>query len=160
MYQHFTRLPECWDYCTDYFPYIQRPTVMDRFHLSELAYAHARGEVSKLTKCRLDLLRAKLADVGHYVVLILATPDRLRIEHQRQGEDEMYPFDKVCAANEWFMSHASSRQDRMFDALYTIDTQRPDEYPSSNYDFVQHIVGGWMGRQRAISQIRERTWNV
>ena len=156
VYQHFTRLPSCWDYYWDYLPYIQRTTVMDRFHLSEWAYAHARGEVSPLTPEKMALLGARLTDAGAVVVVVTATEDRLKHEHAVQGDDEMYRLETILRANTWYRSHVTGRRP-MHDLHYELTAGCP--YPSGCDAFVDDICALWRARQDFLVGIKLRGRN-
>lgn len=102
VYRHLSRLPESFDHFRDYVPLMARKTVCDRFHMSEVAYATARGERPRVSQEVYRLLDAKVRLLGGFTVVITALPKLLEERRQRVERNEMYGIDAICHANTVF----------------------------------------------------------
>ena len=99
IYAHFSRLPAGFDYYWGYVERASRYIVQDRFHLSEVAYARARGDSSRLDTESYQILDGHLRLLGAYTILVTATQDLLA---SRWGPDQMYSLEKTLAAGRAF----------------------------------------------------------
>lgn len=93
---HLSRLQDWFHRYWDYVALMSKSVIADRFHISDPAYAAARGELS----CKLDpeyarLVEAKLALLGAVTVLLL--PSEADIT-SRWREGEMYDLQTVLRA--------------------------------------------------------------
>lgn len=98
-YQHLSRLQDAFD---RYWGYVERTcgtVVQDRFHLSELAYARARGDVTPLTEETYRLVDAEVRRAGGFTVMILPSDDLVR---RRWDAGQMYQLPTVLRAAEAF----------------------------------------------------------
>lgn len=97
VYAHFTRLPSGFDYYWGYRERASRSVVQDRFHMSEVAYAVARGEPSRLDAETYRLVDGHLRGLGAVTVLLTAGPDLVR---SRWDDGQMYDLGRTLAAAE------------------------------------------------------------
>jgi len=102
IYRHLSRLPERWS-VHDYMRLAYRKSVQDRFHMSEPAYAYARGEDSSryLNRSTYRLVDGFLRGLGAFTVLVTASEEL--IKERYKAEREMYPLDKILRANLAFL---------------------------------------------------------
>lgn len=146
-YQHFTRLPEGWDYYWSYVNRMSRRIVQDRFHDSELAYCHGRGETSMFDgtsgSFQYSLVEAKLALLGCLKVVVITS--RSELTHRFDGRgDDMYKLDVIEKANDWFAENC-----HRFHMMW-----QSDAYPTD--EFVQQVADVYVIRQNIIECIRNR----
>jgi thymidylate kinase len=96
IYAHFTRLPIGFN---PYWGYVERMSmniVQDRFHMSEPAYARARGEVAIINSWMYNLIDARLRLLGGFTILVTADDDLIR---ERWHKDQMFSLEKTLSAN-------------------------------------------------------------
>ena len=141
-YEHFSKLPECWDYWWDYLPHVRRRVVMDRFHMSEVAYRRARGEPEQLDSETYRLLDAKLRLVGAYTVVVIATERWLRTKIG--SRPEMHTGEQILAANAEFTELATIGG---VDADFVIEVDDDSQYPTNQSSDVDVIVNEYLNRQ-------------
>ena len=105
-YKHYSRLPDDWDYYYDYLNDIHCRSVLDRFHMSEIAYAYARGEKPDVRQNPwwYNAIDRQCIAAGGMTVIITADEDLIR---SRWGREEMYDIETVLRANEAFMKIAN-----------------------------------------------------
>lgn len=144
VYSHFTRLPPGFDYYWGYAERVGRGLVQDRFHMSEVAYAQARGEEPRLDKWDYRLVDSLVRRVGGVTVLITGTQELVR---SRWDAGQMYDVKKTLAAAQVYEDIAA--QPLMYqyvdqDYLIRCTSDRP--YPT------EHDVGAVLDlyRQRQI----------
>lgn len=144
IYAHLTRLPPGWDYYWDYVARMSRRVVQDRFHDSELAYSHARGEGETgtlLWGVRYDLVDARFRLLGGMKFVVTATQEVLSRRYEAHGDD-MYKIDVISRANEWFFENTNR-----FDYHHHIT--EVDEYPSQT-ELVDKFVREYLDRQSTL----------
>lgn len=95
VYAHFTRLPPGFDYHWGYADRASRRVVQDRFHMSELAYAKARGERPMLDRHGYQLIDARLRLLGAVTVVVTASAELVA---SRWDNSQMYSLDATLAA--------------------------------------------------------------
>jgi hypothetical protein len=152
VYRHFSRLPDCWDYYRDYLPHVSRFAVMDRFWMSELAYAHARGDLSPLDRHKVAMLEGHLLLAGSLTVLVTAEENVIR--DVWGTKKEMYPVEVVLKANDFFQSEFVEKQQTRVD-MATYRLGRMVMYPSSNGAFVHDVVMTYLDKQRNIDALAQ-----
>ena len=99
VYAHFSRLPPDFDYYWGYLDRASRRVVQDRFHMSEVAYAIARGEQPRIDPETYRLVDARLRQLGAYTVLV--TADQGLIE-SRWDPTQMYDLYRTLSAARQF----------------------------------------------------------
>lgn len=99
IYKHFSRLPETFDYYWGYRDNAVRRSVQDRYHMSEIAYSMARGDIPKIDPLGYHLIDGALRNYGAFTVVITAEAELIK---QRWGRDEMYNLEQVLYANSLF----------------------------------------------------------
>jgi hypothetical protein len=160
VYAHFTRLPAGFDYHWGYAERMSPRVVQDRFHMSEIVYAAARGEASQLTPELYRLVDARLRLIGAYVVLVVADEGLVK---SRWDASQMYDLEKTAAAARMFKSlcdwaayiDADSKPaepDRF--AEYAVDIDQlivlNEERPYATDDDVDLILEAYLHRQQAV----------
>ena len=95
IYAHFSRLPPGFDYHWGYQERMSPSIVQDRFHMSEVVYALARGDKPGLTPWEYSLVDARLRLLGGMTVLITAEE---RLVRGRWDESQMYDLDRTLKA--------------------------------------------------------------
>lgn len=101
IYAHFSRLPAGFDFLWDYAQRASPLIVQDRYHMSEIVYAHARGDSSRLTPERYRFLDGWLrVNAALFTVVLTADPGLLSL---RMQPDEMYGLSTIVDANEGFL---------------------------------------------------------
>lgn len=159
MYAHFTRLPPGFDY---YWGYLERASVkvvQDRFHMSEVVYAMARGEPSKLSPEVYRLVDARLRLLGSYTVLVTADSTLIAA---RWDKGQMYSLERTLAAARGFMAiaecmgsgTAAEFPGYQMDIDYTYHCNK--ERPYVDEAAVAAILRGYEDRRRAISEVLDR----
>lgn len=150
-YQHFTRLPEGWDY---YWSYVNRMSVrlvQDRFHDSESAYCYGRGEASVFEnegargRFRYELIEAKLALLGCVKVVVTCDETEINRRFAEKG-DVMYSTDVIIRANKWFEENTER-----FHHHY--HASGPGEFPAECEPFIKVVIDHYMVRQTALDRV-------
>lgn len=117
MYGHLSRPPDTHDRLWNYVERMSRHLVQDRFHMSEIVYAAARGEkpdAGGLTTEKYRLVDAHLRLVPSFTVCI-ASDDRYYAKRwqsaQDSGEmtDQMYDLSVSRRANQKFLDLVTAR---------------------------------------------------
>lgn len=122
VYQHMTRLPPAWNYHRDYMKLYSDNVIMDRFHMSEPAYASARGDQSGLDHLAYQMLDGELISRGAVQVVIIPSDEVIRA---RWGRDEMYTLDTVLACAAKYREFVQSRT-KWFDYAITVNEPEID----------------------------------
>ena len=146
-YQHFTRLPNGFDHYWSYVARMSRRIVCDRFHDSDLAYCHARGEgegASLLFGLRCQLVDAKFRLHGGLKFLVTASHDVIEHRFKERGDD-MYKLDVILAANDWFFKNT-------FRFDYHLHVTERNEYPSTS-GLVDKFIDEYKKRQETLDYV-------
>lgn len=144
VYTHFSRLPDAWDYCWDYRPYVTRYAVMDRFHLSELCYGVVTRGHCKIVPSAWRLIESWLMAEASYQVLVNANAATIEREYAKRG-DEMFPLSTILAVRDKFDAVGLLAKGHEF-GLHVDQTYRHSggpTWPSSNEELVESICKGW-----------------
>jgi len=104
VYQHLSKLPDCFDVYWGYIPLIRRHIVQDRFHLSRQAYGTVFNNQKLFNPMELSLLKGALAKVGAFVVLCTGTKEFIK---SQWGREEMYDLNGVIKVNDVFYKMSS-----------------------------------------------------
>ncbi len=70
MVRHFTKVPETFDKYWGYRRCVQRDVIIDRFHMSHIAYRLMDGGHHDLTPFKYDMVDAAITNVGGIVVVL------------------------------------------------------------------------------------------
>jgi len=150
IYQHFSKLPECFDWAAHYFPFMTRMVVMDRFYMSRQAYGRTFENQYVLTDEEYRILDAALRLVGGFTIVCVADDDefiRLQYADLPTSRQEVYPLDGIVKVNGEFKRIVDSNPwDYDFD--YVIPVGKAG-WPS---DHTKDIVERYLERQVAITQ--------
>jgi len=149
IYQHFSKLPECFDWAAHYFPFMTRFVVMDRFYMSRQAYGRVFENQYVLSDEEYRILDAALRLVGGFTVVCLSNEKTIRERHAAMSPDrsEMYDVDGICKVNAQF---ADIVHGTMWDYDFDYVITSPQEgWPA---DHVKEIVEQYLDRQVAITQ--------
>jgi GTPase SAR1 family protein len=157
VYAHFTRLPPGFDYYWGYVDRMSRYVVQDRFHMSEVAYAEARGDDLRVDPETYRLLDGRLRLLGAYTVLVTATEDLVR---ERWDPTQMYDVERTLSACRVFNRIASdNRHDikyrgYLFDVDHVVRCHEGSPYATD--DDVDRVIGEYRVRQSAVSRATAR----
>lgn len=151
IYAHFSRLPPQFDYYWGYVDRMSRHVVQDRFHMSELAYAWARGEEPHISPEQYRLIDAELRRLGAYTVLVVVDDRALLKDRMRVGE--MYDFDTICKANDRFCGlwDGEFGNHYIVDIDYTARCSSTKPFP--NEDDVTNVLAAYRARQLLIDEL-------
>lgn len=153
VYAHFTRLPPGFDHPWDYLARTSRRVVQDRFHLSEPAYAEARGDADRLllTPELYRLVDARLRQLGGVTVLLTADDALVR---SRWDASQMFDVGRTLLASRAYRrllaGQTPYRPD--LDLHYHLTTERP--YVTD--DQVDEVLGLYRRRQSALDETLSR----
>lgn len=108
VYQHMTRLPECWrvDPTTNYERLMNAFVVMDRFHMSEPIYATACGRKPMLDPATYSKIDKRLRAVGAYTFVITSTSQA--IAERYEAKREMFDLAVVQNVNLRYVDAANN----------------------------------------------------
>lgn len=154
VYSHLSRLPLSWQFPDSYEDHVQRFTVRDRFHMSELVYTELRGEQQSLLPAHYRLVDAWLREVGAVTVLITCDGDRL----QPSDRNEMYSFDAIYKANKLYEALRSGNAFYAYspDLDIHLHLEKSAGFPGENDNFVREILKLWTTRQNELQQVTVR----
>lgn len=159
VYAHFTRLPEGFD---SYWGYIERASrfiVQDRFHMSEVTYAPARGDIPRICPETYRLVDAKLRSLGAFTVLIVSDPD---LVEERCDDTQMFNKEQNKAVAEIYQTIAITKVLQLPGAKdiyepdidYIITTNRVKPYATE--DDAERIVDLYFNRQSVLTSTAHR----
>lgn len=102
MYGHLDKPPQSWDKYWSYRELVCRHVVMDRFHMSHLAYRAVDREPHDLTPLKYAMVDAEITLKGGLVVVLLPTNTFISRRFETKNRDEMYSHEHVLKVNEVF----------------------------------------------------------
>lgn len=144
--QHLSRLPTGHDRTWHYVDRMNPNGIFDRFYLSELAYAAARGDSPVLfTPEKLRWVHAHAQVRGVFTILLTASPEAIR---DRWREGEMYPLELSQSAGRYFTT-MKSYADKHFHMPYA------DVFVSAVE--IEGIVESYLERRRFIDSLSRCT---
>lgn len=110
MMRHFTKLPSEFDRYWGYASCVQRDVIMDRFHMSGIAYPIMYGDTHDLTPFKYSLVDADITRVGGIVVVISPLNHIIEDRWSKMPADrqEMYTLKQVLKVNEIFSDLVTS----------------------------------------------------
>lgn len=150
-YGHMSRPPAGFDHHWGYVALAAPDLVQDRFHMGDVAYAHARGEPPSLTPDRYAMVDAALRPLGSFVVVVTADEGLVRA---RWTPDQMYDLGRTLAAGRAFLDVASRpdwyRAD--VDCHLHCDAGRP--YVDD--DQVDEVLSRYRERRRVVAEVLSR----
>ena len=146
VYSHFSRLPDEFHRYHDYLPFMARRQVMDRFHMSEIAYAEARGDEQIQFPEQYKLLDARLRLFGAYTVVVTATNAVLEATYH---DKQMYDLALIKRANVVFQRIVSKPTYVDWDCVIVAER---DHFPSDS-PLVDQIVEDYLQRQSLITTL-------
>ena len=156
VYRHFTRLPKGFRFPQDYLTHAHRRTVQDRFHMSEIAYAFARGQdCSPLCAEKYRVVDGYLRLLPAVTVVVAAKPEVLEARYQQHvaaGREEMYDILTVLNANQAFC-YLMKGNFQFGDETYSPDcdvtyyVEKEDQWPAEDAELVEKVVELYRNRQ-------------
>jgi thymidylate kinase len=156
IYSHFTRLPRGFDYHWGYTDRISPDIVQDRFHLSELAYAVARGETPNLDEWSYKLVDARLRLAGGFTIVITADQDLIK---NRWDESQMYNLDRTLRAADQYMELVHRSPPRWIDIDMTFHCTTEKAYVTDHE--VRDIVERYQANRLRLKTVaRERPYRL
>lgn len=155
-YQHLSRLPASWKFPGDYRQMIRPWAVQDRFHMSEVAYALARGDEPLISPTDYQIVDAWTRCVGSCTVVVAANARHLNeLFEKHKHADEMYNLSVVARANEhyWAMSDGGIG-DYVPDVAFRVKINDADcRWPAERDYELADIVDEYVKRVHRIAQI-------
>lgn len=149
IYAHFTRLPPGFDYFWGYVERMSRHVVQDRFHMSEVAYAVARGEPPHIDPDQYALVDARLRLIGGFTVVVTAEPSLVK---ERWRADQMYNLGATLEAGRMFIDIVSRPNYYRADVDYHFHCEEGEnEYVPNT--IVDDIVERYRERLRLTSEV-------
>lgn len=165
IYKHFSRLPENFGYYWGYLEHMAPRSVQDRYHMSEIAYAYARGEQqSPLSPLCYRMVDGYLRTIGAFTVVITADHRLLESRYdKKRHDDEMYDKEKVLLANSVFFEMAESKSfTYLSDAMrnYEVDVDAhihlTEEKPWPSDQDLRNVLNAYLRRHREWSSEMSR----
>lgn len=101
-YSHLSRLPDAFHRYWSYVDRAARFVVQDRFHMSEIVYAEARGDGTSLSPEKYRLVDGFLRGLGAYTIVISCSDDLLVERYKTRAQEEMYKLELVLNVNSFF----------------------------------------------------------
>lgn len=148
IYAHFTRLPRDFDRYWGYRERMSTHVVQDRFHLSEIVYAYARGDESPLCPDTYRLVDAAVRQLAGFTVLI--TADDALIGKRWHG-DQMFSLDLTLATNERYSKLGAFFTDYEIDIDYRFHCTEQEPYVTDRA--VAEILERYRRRLRTVNAI-------
>lgn len=150
---HFGRLPNGFDHYWGYIDRASRYIVQDRFHMSEIVYADARGENPMISVDQYWMLDGVLRQLGVFTVVITAEP--VLIE-ERWTPTEMYKLGTIQVANKSFERIITQRWYGEYrpEFDYHIHCTRHRPFPDEHD--VNRIVELYTSRQASLDVLNRR----
>lgn len=112
-YCHFGKMPDWWQYYTDYVPFAAAPyLIADRFILSELVYGSALRSGPKISSFCWDRLHA-LMTVSGSLTVVLSIETELLEERLSNKQDEnttgvQYDLQQILKVNDGYQSYINA----------------------------------------------------
>ena len=145
VYEHFSALPPSWQYPKSYLPFIKRYSVMDRFHLSELAYGRVTRADTMLTNQAVRFLEGQLACVGSMTVLITLSDDFLKKQWEaKASRGEMFTLDQVLRVNQMYKCLGDYNPEARVDMAFTVESEA--DYVTNDEGAMSAILREWTSR--------------
>lgn len=154
VYSHFTRLPYGFDRYWGYIERMSRRIVQDRFHLSEIVYAEARGDVSPLTPEMYNLVDARLRMLGGFTVLITADEELLR--KRFSPHNQMFDLTRTLLTAEKYRHLDTEFPRYKIDIDYRIDCLEKGGFHFATEYHINEILKRYRNRQLLINQLAQR----
>lgn len=152
-YEHLSRLPKTWVSPWSYIDRMHRYCVKDRFHMSEIAYAYARGDSPILTPLGYAMVDGYARLFGAFTIVITASNEHLIDNFGKKFESEMYNLHIVKRANDWFTNCVGDHGED-YDLVVHLDVG--DLWPAENCALVDRIVTAYEARQTELDEILSR----
>lgn len=148
VYQHLSRLPASFHHVTDYKPLIQRNVVMDRFHLSRIAYGTVFAEQHVPNDYETAILDAWITLVGGLTIVVTADGDWLRANFG--AKDEMYALRPVLEVNRVYKKLIEEKRVNIDFTWETRDcATRVSVFPAQHESFIIGVIEEYK-RRRAV----------
>lgn len=166
IYAHLNKPPSFWMHPASYFPRMSSFIVQDRFHMSDLAYRHARLDPQLLSPFAYSLVDARLRQLGGLTVVLTAPKGTIKANYK--GNGDMHEVEVHYRANQAFKSlmDRTGQTDGVFvnycvDWDYCWDTSlfTGEEYPTDA--FVEKVVREYLSRMRELhrySKVMASPW--
>jgi hypothetical protein len=169
IYAHFSKLPKAWDFFWDYIQRMSRNIVQDRFHLSEIVYAHVcryREGGTPLYPEKYRLIDAHLRTLGGVTVVLSAEAEWMegQLHEKFHVREEMFKADQIMEVNRVFHMLGDGTQPEEFQWNYFEDGSGIDidfhyvmdnhmDYPAENEEFVKAVINKYVQRQTLLDSI-------
>lgn len=157
MYGHLDKPAMNWDKYWDYRALTWRHVVMDRFHMSHIAYRAIDKEPHDLTPLTYSMVDAEITLQGGLVVVLLPTNTLIKSRWNAMPAErsEMYDHDHVLRVNEVFHEIACA-EDSWRGYRVKIDMVFLDDDLGNFPDTVESICERYAEQQREHDRIFQR----
>lgn len=154
VYQHLSLLPKCFHHVLDYKPLIQRNVVMDRLHMSRLAYGEVFPEQQVVpTSLEYAIIDAWLTLVGGVTVVV--TADEEWLSEHFGAKDEMYDKGPILEVNRVYKRLIEEKKVNVDFTWETNDWEYGHEtvFPDESGMFVHNIIEEYKRRRKALEDL-------
>lgn len=146
-YVHLSALPHGWHYYQDYLPLIQRGFVMDRFHLSEVAYGKGIRKDTNLSNTYLDMLNAQITLIGGVTALLVPKSEdlfrKLFTASMTKREEMFTDIDAMCRV---YREYYNMYENNDMFGIHVMWVMRGEEdYPPDS--FAENLAAGWSSKR-------------
>lgn len=158
MYGHLDKPPKSWDKYWSYRELVNRHVVMDRFHMSHVAYRAIDKEPHDLTPLTYAMVDAEVALQGGLVVLVTMSNVLItnRWAEKHPDRDEMYACDHVRKVNDVFIELAKRPLTLGYKPKVDFYIELCSEAPYVNRQQIDAICSMYSQQQREHDRIHER----
>lgn len=157
MYGHLDKPPRTWDKYWSYRELVCRHVVMDRFHMSHVAYRAIDREPHDLTPLTYAMVDAEITLQAGLVVVLAPTNSfiKRRWEQAHPQREEMYQLDHVLKVNDVFHEIICA-EDSWRGYRAKVDVSLFDDDLAAFPDTVERICKQYSEQQREHDRIHER----
>lgn len=159
MVRHFTKPPDQFDRYWGYAACVQRDVILDRFHMSQVAYRTMDGERTELTPFKYELVDATVSQAGGIVVVLC--PSAKVIEHRWHAmpstRQEMYSLGQVLRVRDVFRDICAKRHlmTRAGEFKFKVDIWVENDAYSVD-KIARLVIDEWWNRQMMIDELATR----
>lgn len=163
IYSHLSKPPPSWQHPASYYPRMSTFIVQDRFHMSDLAYRHARLDPQALSPFAYSLVDAKLRQLGGMTVVLRADDETIKANYR--GDGDMHDVKIHYAADRAFI-RLMERTGPFVDYSIDWDFCWPTMYSKGVYpddDFVDTVVRAYLRRVRELhvyARVTAQPWKL
>ncbi len=144
-YRHSKKPPETWDYPESYFEHMSRFMVMDRFHMSEIVYSHARGDKHQLQPWAYKLIDAMLRQFGGFTVVLSSTDESLATNYEAREQNYDARINSIANLTFKEIGECGKHHNIHCDVDYHYQCQT-GVWPAEDPNLIDSILKGYLWR--------------